>query len=360
MKIKCQDLLEKVIEIFVKAGVPKEEAEIVSRELVEANMAGVHSHGVLRIPQYLDEIAEGSIKPGAIVGVIRETLTTAIVDCNHNFGQIGAAFMAEVVAEKAKASMIACAISVNANHIGRLGSYVERIARKGLLAFGMAAVFTVGPMAPFGGAEGKLGTNPIAFAVPRKYGTPVVLDCATTVVAEGKLRSYVQEGRDVPQGWIRDGYGNDTVKPMEFYGPPRGTILPMGGAKGSALAMMADIFTIALSNTDYWSCLPEKPDAQNGVFLMAVNPEAFFGEELFKEQSEKHFRFFKDTKPAKGFTEVLLPGEIEEKNTECSQKNGIELPDSTWNGLIEIAKGLNCEWSKELVLEGGHNAFVKL
>ena len=218
-------------------------------------------------------------------------------------------------------------------------------------------------MAPFGGREGRLGTNPVSYAVPRSGGEPIVMDAATTVVAEGKLRAYIQKGEDVPPGWIRDAEGRDTTDPMRFYGPPRGTILPMGGgAKGSALGLMADLFSVALANDDYWTCIEkgEQPSAQNGLFIMALNPDMFFGADAFAEQCEKHARFIKNTPPAAGFDEVLLPGELEQRTAARRACEGVELPDRTFFGLARIARGLGLAWAREMDIPDEDTAFVAM
>ena len=354
MKVKSQDLLKYGIEIFEKIGVPADEAKVVMEELVKANLYGVDSHGVIRIPEYMDGIKSGAIDAKASTVIKKETDTTVIVDGNHNFGQITARKLVDILAEKAKKSNIACGITLHTNHIGRLGSYTEALAEKGFLAFAVAAVYQSGPMAPFGGIEGRLGTNPMSWAAPRKNDKPIVMDFATTVVAEGKLRHYIQQGKSVPSGWIKDGYGNDTTDPNDFYKEPQGTIYPIGGAagsvKGSALGIMVDIFSVALANTDYWTCLEkgEPLEAENGLFIVAINPEAFFGLDAFASQCENHSNFIKSAKKAPNVKEILMPGEFEYKTEADRLVNGIDLPEATWDGLVEIAQSLNCDWSSNL------------
>ncbi|MDD5017416.1 MAG: Ldh family oxidoreductase [Eubacteriales bacterium] len=365
MLVKKENLFLYGVEIFEKAGVPSTEAKVVMEELVKSNLYGVDSHGVIRIPQYLEEIENGAIVPGAPIEVIRETPSTAIIDGNHNFGQLVGKKMVAVISEKAINSNVACGICLHSYHVGRLGAWTEYLAEQGLLAFAATAAYHSGPMAPWGASEGRLGTNPISFAAPRKNARPILMDFATTVVAEGKIRNYAQQNKSVPEGWIRDGYGRDTTNPMDFYNEPRGTILPIGGktggVKGSALGIMADIFSIALANTDYWTCLKkdELPEAENGLFLFAVNPDAFFGVEAFTEQCANHGAYIKSAKPAPGVKEVLLPGEFEYNNEKQRLENGIEIPDATWNGLVKIAQSLNCEWSASLERTTSDNHFLR-
>ena len=254
MKIESKKLQEYAKDMFRKAGTTEEEAATVAEELVTSNLMGLDSHGVLRIPQYLDQIKEGLIIPGSEVRIVKETSTTAIVDGNHAFGQMVGHKMATLLITKAKTSGVACAISINTPHVGRVGSYTEQIANAGLLAFSTVGLYYNKPLAPWGAMESRMGTNPISWAVPRKGEYPVFMDGAMTVVAEGKIRTYVQRGEPVPHGWIRDGYGKDTTDPMALYREPAGTIYPVGGpnaggVKGSGLAVMANMFSIAVSYT---------------------------------------------------------------------------------------------------------------
>lgn len=351
MRIAQDKLLVYSEEIFQKGGATEQEAKIVSEELVMSNLMGLDSHGVLRIPQYLDQIDSGLIVPGSEVKIVKETPATAIVDGNHAFGQVVGRIMVDLVVQKAKETGIACAISVNTPHIGRVGSYTETIANQGMIAFSTVGLYYSKPLAPWGAKESRMGTNPISWAVPREGDYPVFMDGAMTVVAEGKIRTFVQKGQPVPEGWIRDGYGNDTTDPMALYKEPAGTIYPVGGktsggVKGSGLAIMANMFSIALANDDYWSTSGQH--AENGVFLMAINPDFFCGREVYEAQVRNHSDYIKSAAPAEGFTEVLMPGEFEHKTVTRLSKDGIELPDDTWNGLVAIGHKLNCTWSKDI------------
>ena len=364
MIIEEKELRCYVQDILGKIGASEEEAEIVSEELVQSTLMGVDSHGILRIPQYKWQIEEHFIVPGADVKKVKETPTTAIVDADYGFGHVAGRKTAEIVIQKAKENGVACAIVINSTHIGRLGAYTERIARAGLVAFGTAGLYSSGPLAPFGAAEARLGTNPISWAVPRGEKDPIMMDGATTVVAEGKLRTYIQKNEPVPEGWIRDGQGHDTTDPNDFYKEPRGTIYPLGGktggAKGSALAIMADLFSIALANDDYWTCLQEgkKLKSENGLFLMAVNPDCFFGRDLLAAQVENHAAYIKSAKPAEGFQEVLLPGEFEFNTARRRREAGIDIPDATWGGIVEIAASLGCDWASGFTVQKNKKGFV--
>ena len=356
MNIKAELLTKYTAEILTKLNSPPQEAETVAKELVMANLAGVDSHGVLRISQYYNDTIQGHIKPGAPIEIIKETPVSAVVDFNHNFGQVGAIKMTQKVIEKAKKSGMACAISLHASHVGRLGSYTDMIASAGLAAFATVAVYSIGPMQPWGGKGKRLGTNPISWAAPRENGPNIVFDIATTAVSEGKIRTYIQRGENIPTGWIKDAEGNDTNDPNAFYTPKPGSIYPLGGAtegyKGSGLAIMANIFTMALANDEYWKWLTEKkgnyPNAQNGMFIMAIDPDIFFGREAFCKMAEQHAMFIKSSEPNEGIDEIMLPGEIEYRSIQKKKMDGIEIPETTFEQIKKIAKELDCSWVKEI------------
>lgn len=362
MRVSSEDLERYSEEILLKAGFDAEESAFMAKELVTANLVGYDSHGVIRIPQYLDQMKMGKIVPGAKIEIVKETPTTAIVDGHLKFGQMVGFAMADLVMKKAKAYGVGCAVSLNAAHAGRVGSYTEYIARNGYLAFCTVGLCYDKPLAPWGAKESRMGTNPISWAVPRKGSFPVFMDGSMTVVAEGKVRTYVQKGEQLPEGWIRDGYGHDTTDPMALYRDPPGTIYPVGGrnsggVKGSALAVMANMFALALANDDYWSHSEQL--TENGIFLLAIDPDAFCGRERYEAQVLNHSEYIKSAAPEDGVEKVMMPGEYEHENYKRNMEAGIELPCDTWNGLIAIAKSLGCEWSKDLEAAETSAAFVR-
>ena len=354
MLIGEEKLTGAVREIMERAGAAREEAEIVAKELVTADMMGVNSHGVLRVPQYLDEIEQQLLCTKAEMRVRKETAATAVIDGGFGFGQVTAQKMVDVVCEKAEHTGIACALSVNTRHIGRVGSFTEQIARRGLIGFATVGVYGTGPMAPWGAKEPRLATNPISWAVPRAGGDPIFMDGATTVVAEGKLRAYILQGKEIPLGWVKDANGKDTTNPCDLYGPPKGTIYPLGGkvggAKGSGLAIMANMFSIALCGDEYWTEYERggQPRCNNSVFMMAMEPGFFCGRDEYEKQVAAHCSYIKSAQPAEGFSEVLLPGEFEQRCLKNSREKGCELPGDTWSNLVALGQRLGCEWSSGL------------
>lgn len=323
--------------IFVACGTPEDEADVVSRILVEANLVGLDSHGVIRIPQYVDYIRDNWIEPGAPVTVIQETGTTAIVDGGWNFGPVVASRAVEIGIAKAKENGIASVVTRRSNHVGRLGAYPQMIAEQGLI--GMAVVNTLGGsryVPPWGGREPRLSTNPISFAVPTGK-EPVVIDMTTSATAEGKVRVKRNRGESVPDGWIVDSEGNPSNDPNDFYGPPSGMILPLGadlGYKGYALGLMVDILGGVLSGAGYVG--EDKTRIGNGMWMLVQDVKAFAEPTVFQTQIDDLLRFVRSAKPAPGFNEVMVPGEPEFREKAKREREGIFVEDETW-GLISVA-----------------------
>ncbi len=323
--------------LFGACGAPEAEARLVADELVDASLMGLDSHGVLRFPQYVEQALDGSIVPGAPIRVVRETGATAVVDCGLNFGMVGAARMVDVVASKARASGIACAVSVRCTHVGRLGAWPQRLAAQGLFGLATANSSRHGHfVSPWGGKEGRLATNPVAWAAPGP-DHPVVMDMSTSMISEGRIRALLQQGRAAPEGSILDAAGGPTTDPKRFYGPPRGTILPFGsprlGYKGFGLALLVEILGSTIAGVPLDP--PEgKPTYGNGLFLLAIDPEALGGRDRFRDLLGELYGYILSSAPAPGTDGVVLPGALDFRTAETRRKDGIPVPDETWRLVV--------------------------
>ena len=293
-------------QIFEAAGVPTSIAMRVSDSLVEGNLAGHDSHGVIRIMQYIDDINHGNLDPHAEIEIISETPTTALLDAHNAFGQVAAARGMSMAIEKAKQHHVAAVGIRHANHIGRLGEYSLVAAEQGLVGIIMC---NSGPgkraAAQYGGLEGMFSTNPISIAAPAGERRPFLLDYATTMVAEGKLRLAREKGENVHPGLIVDKDGKPTTDPREFYGG--GFLLHMGEHKGYALRCSIDLLGGILTGHGA-TAMPEFK-AGNGTFIIVVDISAFMPMEQFTAHVDALFNEIKQVKPAPGFKEVLIPGE---------------------------------------------------
>ncbi|MGH2370532.1 MAG: Ldh family oxidoreductase, partial [Chloroflexota bacterium] len=233
--------------IFVAAGTPEDLAAHVARHLVKANLSGHDSHGVIRIPSYLRSIEQGRLVADARPAVVRDWPATAVVDGKRGFGQVAASFALEVAIGKAATAGVGAASIRHCNHIGRLGDYSETAAERGFIAlvtYGSAGPNS-GHSAPFGGAARHLGTNPWSVGIPGKESAPVVVDFATTMVAEGKIQVARAKHAPLPPGCIVDKDGKPSTNAEDFYAG--GMILPAGGHKGYGLSLVAALLGAGLT-----------------------------------------------------------------------------------------------------------------
>jgi LDH2 family malate/lactate/ureidoglycolate dehydrogenase len=349
MRVFSADQLRKIgMQIFTACGTPTNEAAILVDHLVETSLMGLDSHGIMRYPQYVDGVLQGKIQVGAPVRIIKETPNTAVVDCGFNFGQVGARFMTDVVCAKASQVNIACVVSENCNHIGRLGAYIQAITEKNLVGFGVCNSSRHGHwVVPYGGREGRLATNPLAFGVPSNGPHPIILDMATSMISEGKIRSLMYQGTPIPEGFIQDAVGHPITDAHAFYEPKKGTILPLGspyhGYKGFGLGLMVEILGGVLAGNSTPADLPYV----NGLCLMAINPEAFTGTDTFKELILELSDYMTGTPPAQDYHEVVLPGELDFRTRDRRLVEGIPVDDSVWNLILESARKVDVSISEE-------------
>lgn len=326
--------------ILVAKGTSAEDAEVVAGELRDANLAGHDSHGVIRLMQYMEMVDDGFVKLDAGFDVVLDKPAFAVVDGNFHFGQVTATKALDIAREKAKAMGTSTVFVRNCNHVGRLGSYAEKAARDGFAAQMCVNAPGPGRVVPFGSCEGKLGTNPISMAAPWD-GDALLLDMTSSATAEGKVRVAFQAGKSIPDGWILDAEGNPSTNPADLYGPPAGSILPLGGAmahKGFGLSVMIDVFGGMLSGSGV--CRTDLPRGANGVWMYLVDVEQFLPRDEFDALMETYVANIKGSKRLPGVDEIYLPGEIERRRREDRLANGIEVPDETWRQLNELAAKL--------------------
>ena len=325
--------------IFTGCGTPAADAWLVAKALVDANLMGLESHGVIRIRQYVSYVEQGQIVPGAAITVVKETSATAIVDCGKNFGQVGAFKALEIAIRKARENSISCVVTRHCNHVGRLGAYPQKAAEQDMICLLTAnGDFGGHFVAPWGGKKGRLATNPLAYDAPTK-GYPVLADIATSVLSEGKIRVLLHENQPLPDNAVLDADGKVTRNPGRFYGPPMGAILPFGGEvgyKGFALSLLVEI----LSGTLAGNAITDETVFGNGLCFIVINPAAFIDMENFKLLMEELTAYMKSTPLAEGFDEILLPGERDFRKMEQTTEGGITLDDRTWEQIVETARGL--------------------
>ncbi len=337
--VKAERLRRIASVIFAAAGTPQDIADYVAGSLVESNLMGHDSHGVIRVPRYVEFIRTGRIIPGARPEIVKETATTAVVKGNWAFGQLTARFGAEVAIRKARENQLAAVGLVQTNHIGRLGEYTALLAEAGLVGILTTGGWRppIAGVAPYGGAGRALGTNPYSFAVPTGRRGTVLVDFATSMVAEGKLQVARAKGTPLPPGFILDKDGNPSTNVEDYYAG--GMLLPMAGHKGFALSLLADLVGAALSGADAYAT----PQDQTGSFMIAISVGAFRPLAEYTAVVDHRLGEIKDVPPAPGFAEVLIPGEPELRMKATREREGIALPDNTWRALVETGRQLGVE-----------------
>ena len=228
--IQESSLVEFTTALFLAAGVEPVEARIVAVSLVEANLRGHDSHGVMRAPFYIQKVQDGSLNPKAHLTVEKESASSIVADGGWGLGQVLAQELMTKLIAKCETSAIACGTIRRAAHIGRLGEYAEMAAARGFTSMIVANTHGSGQrVAPVGGKRPRLGTNPICIGMPGGANGPFVFDIGTSATAEGKVRVKKIAGQPVPAGWVLDPDGKPTTDPNQLYGDPPGTILPLGG-----------------------------------------------------------------------------------------------------------------------------------
>ncbi|MCC7362527.1 MAG: Ldh family oxidoreductase [Anaerolineales bacterium] len=324
--------------ILLGLGAPEAVAGRVATALVESNLVGHDSHGVMRVPMYTAAIRAGTLDPAGALTVVAETPATLFLDCGWNLGHYACAEAMRRVMEKAAAMGIGLAVLRHCDHTGRIGEYVSMAAEQGCIGqVTCNGSLPGGLVAPYGGRGRALGANPLAWGLPGGPGQPpVFLDFATAAAAHGKLEVAAAKGERVPEGWIVDRDGRPTTDPREAL--EGGAILPFGGHKGYALGVMIELVGGALSGAGF----PLLPDYRwdQGTVLTAINIEAFQPLAEFREQVGAFCGRLKAQPRAAGVEEIFIPGELEWRTRAQRERDGIALPEVTWAALLDEARAV--------------------
>jgi uncharacterized oxidoreductase len=329
--------------LFEAVGVPAEDAAVVAHSLIDANLCGHDSHGVMRVPQYVEFLKKGTYRAGVPLTVVNETPAVVVADGNWGLGQVQAHRLLRKLIPRAQALGIAAGTLRNCGHTGRLGEYAEAAAREKLAFFGTVNSHGAGRrVAPPGGKEGRISTNPICLGAPTS-ADPVVLDFGTSAVAEGKVRSQFQKKEPAPPGWLVDSAGQPTSDPGVLYADPRGSILPFGGQqmyKGFGLGLLLDLLCGGLSGGPCSSpAFPIAGQGNTGVFVV-FDPAHFGGTEHFVTQTDGLTEYVRSCPRADGVSAITLPGDPERTAKAERSAHGITIPDGTWELIVKTATDL--------------------
>jgi LDH2 family malate/lactate/ureidoglycolate dehydrogenase len=336
--VPADELQELTCALFVAADTPRRIAEVVATILVNSNLAGHDSHGVLRVPAYLRAIEAGTLRPAAEPVVVREAATTLLIDGQGGFGHYTAQRALELALAKAQQSNVCCVSFTQVGHVGRLGEYAEQAAARGcigLITVGSGSNRDTYRVVPHGGGAGAgvLGTNPIAIGVPTGDDRPFVLDYATSVLAEGKVQVARSKGLPMPPGVILDNRGEPTTNPHDFY--DHGYLLPMGGHKGYALSLA---FCLLAGLGGYF-----QPETQGlaGAYMQVVNVAAFLPLTTYQQNVRSFLEGIKAVPAAPGVEEILVPGEPEYRSRQQRLATGVPIPETILTQLQEWAEKLH-------------------
>jgi LDH2 family malate/lactate/ureidoglycolate dehydrogenase len=341
-RIQAEELRSLGARIFEGLKVPREEASWVAELLVRANLVGHDSHGVIRIPQYAQAIKSALVQPGASFEIVKESPSTALINGHWGLGQVVAHRAMELAIRKAKETMISSVGAYNLYHVGRLADYTRMAAEQDLVGIMTVNGGGASPIvAPFGGAAGRLATNPISIAFPTGGPVPFLLDMATSIVAEGKVRVKRNRGEKTPEGWLLDNQGRPTTDPNALYHEPRGAILPLGGSaghKGFGLAMVVEILSGILARGGY--AQPGANRFSNGTFIVVIDISAFVEPSEFRAEIEDLLVYVKSAPTAPGIEAIMYPGEPEAMEQQRREREGVPLEDETWRQLMALAQEL--------------------
>ncbi|MCB9157702.1 MAG: Ldh family oxidoreductase [Caldilineaceae bacterium] len=329
--------------IFRAAGVPDDQADVAIGHLVESNLMGHDSHGVLHLAGYTRSLVSGAIRPVGDHKIMRETPVSCVIDADRAFGIVLTYQAMQMAIEKAQANTLGAVAVHRASHIGRLGAYPPMAAEQdciGVLMLNGGGRFA----APFGGVDRRLPPNPIAMSVPTLDGPPLMLDMTTSMVAGGKVLVQQSKGLPLPLDWMVDQEGNPVTDPGSFRAGTA-AMLPLGGSvghKGYGLAMMIDAIAGGLS----WAgCSADQPTrGGSGYLALAIKIESFIDLDEYKREVQRLVDWVKSSKTMPGVEQIYVPGEPEQKMMRERTANGIPIPEPIWEDVLAAANEVGVEW----------------
>ena len=328
--VAAAKLANLVAAVMQGGGCDADEAATIARRLVDSNLVGHDSHGVVRVPRYLDWIKDGTLKPNTAPTVVFDSDVIAIVDGNRGFGQVIGEFAAKLGIAKAREKGIAMIGLRNVGHLGRVGDWADMAADAGQVSLHFLNTSGAQRVAPFGGTDRRLSTNPISIGVPIRGADPVVLDVTTSMVAEGKLMVAMNKDERVPDGWIIDRDGAPTTDPRDFY--DGGALLTVGGHKGSGLSIVTDLLAGAVSTGR--SSDAGDTTLRNNMLSIYIAPAIYDAGGDVATEARRFVDFVKASTPAKPGEPVLAPGDVERRNRAARLESGITIDDKSWSDLL--------------------------
>ena len=333
-----------VLAIFERCGMAEADARVLTDQLVEADLRGIHSHGVMRVPAYVGKLTREGVDPKGRPQVTKDAGAALVVDGGNAMGQIAGAFAMRQAIERARATNVAVAAVGNSNHAGAM-EYYARIAIAADM-IGIATTNALPTMAPWGGIDKLVGLNPIAIGIPAGAAPPLVLDCAFGATAHGRMQVYQQKGIPIPEGWAFDREGRPTT---DIDAALEGLVQPVGMYKGIGLAMAAGILSTLLSGAGYGTESGNMVDGpvpgRDGQFYLALNIAGFEDVATFKARMDRILREYRGTRLAPRVARVWVPGEMEAELERAQREEGVPLNEETVQGIRDAATRLGVDAS---------------
>jgi LDH2 family malate/lactate/ureidoglycolate dehydrogenase len=333
---------------YRKVGVPEEEAEIVADLLARSDLRGVETHGVMRLPIYIQRIQKGYVRPVCKIRTVKEKGSTVFLEAYGSMGHVVAHKAMEIAIRKAAEHGIGWVSVKDSGHFGAAGLFPMRALEKDFI--GHVITNSAPIMAPYGGRERILGNNPLSFAFPTVQYPPIVLDMSISVVSAGKLILCRKKGEKIPLGWAYDKNGLPTEDPYEGY-EGGGFLAAIGEYKGYGMILVHEMLTSILTGGKWTqnikSLYEEDKTGIQGTChsFMAIDPECFIGREEFKKEMDRYIKSIKESAKAQNVTEILMPGEPEYRTASERLKQGIPLAATTLQELAVLSESLGISLS---------------
>lgn len=341
--IQAQALRDRVAAIIRAAGSSEAEAQTVAHNLVLANLSGHDSHGVGMVPRYVDAVLEGGLKPNASVKVVLDAGAMLTLDGQRGYGQvIGEEAMKLGIARAKQHGSCIMALG-NSHHLGRIGHWAEMAVGEGLVSMHFVNVLSRPVVAPWGGGDGRFGTNPCCIGVPLKGREPFVLDFATSRVAQGKMRVAHNEGRKVDEGYLIDEKGAPTTDPGVVVVPQSnglfGALMTFGEHKGYGMAVACELLGGALTGGGTWHRPADQQRAVlNGMLTVLIDPSRLGTQDDFQKETLAFVDWLREGPAAPGVDAVKIAGDPERKARLDREANGVAVDDATWAEIGESAR----------------------
>jgi hydroxycarboxylate dehydrogenase B len=338
-------LRQQMARVLQAAGSSPGEARQVADNLVMANLSGHDSHGVGMIPRYVESKLEGGVQPNTGMKVNFDGGAMLAIDGQHGYGQVVGVQAMELALARAKEHGSCIMALGNAHHLGRIGHFAEMAVARGLVSIHFVNVLSRPVVAPWGGSDGRFGTNPCCIGIPLQGRDPFVLDFATSRVAQGKMRVAHNEGRRMPDGYLIDEHGRPTNDPGVVVVPQSngllGALMPFGEHKGYGMAIACELLGGALSGGGTWHRTPDmRREVLNGMVTILIDPQRLGTGASFGQEAAAFVDWLMQSPPGEGFDKLRVAGDPEREARAKRERDGIAVDDQTWADIVKAAKSV--------------------